>query len=136
MISSTPPPNPPYNPSNLSRQLIASLGGDLMSWWGGCVPLADAVLDEHGGGLFLCIECAHGAPARLQGLGGGRWSRHVVPVVDGVVHDAWSHLPPMPSADYLLAHFSGEKILAHTIPHEQGVDAIFSAWVNLPAKSE
>ena len=64
--------------TNLSVEMAESDGG-LGRWDGLCLELADAVVREHPGAWILSVDLdAH-----------PDWGWHAVPVVDGVVHDAW-----------------------------------------------
>lgn len=119
MFGPTPPPSPPYDPSNLARRHLHDRGADLLSWWGCCTQLAEAVVDEQGRGVFLYIEPQEGK--RIRGLGGGKWRCHVAPVIDGIVHDAWSPRPPAPVAEYIKTSYPGESIRVCIIPTREGL---------------
>lgn len=77
---------------NIAAAIAARDGLD--TWDGCCLELCNEVETEHPDIDVLWID----QPDAL-------WDFHVVPVIDGVVHDAWNPEAMLPPAEYVAAVF-------------------------------
>jgi hypothetical protein len=96
---------PPADAPNLALIFVApgptwhgSIVRSLDEWEGDCLELADCVLKATGADCVLYVELRD-YPSR--------WKYHAVPVVAGIVHDAWHPEAMLPPAEYVARVFPG-----------------------------
>ena len=82
---------------NVAAQIAYEQGG-LPEWDGCCFELMSEVLCEHPGGdiLWVDLKSSH------------KWMFHFVPVLDGIVHDAWHPYAMLPPGEYVEKVFPGD----------------------------
>lgn len=94
-------------PTNHAVNLLRKTKMTLDHYYGLCGELCDEVLHEHPEAKILYIQ-----PHPVAGLFPGvlevwregslvEWSYHMVPVVDGLVHDAWFPEDMLPPDEYV-----------------------------------
>lgn len=92
-----------FVPANVAANLAAVDGLD--QWENQCMELVDAVLKKHPEADILWVEPIE----KGELLPGTEWVYHAVPVLDGVVHDAWNADMMLPPAMYVRAVF-GDRV--------------------------
>lgn len=70
---------------------VADENGGLDAYEGWCLELVDDVLHRHPEADVLWVDLA----------GHERWKYHAVPVLDGIVHDAWHPMLLLPPDQYV-----------------------------------
>ncbi len=77
-----------YLPVNLASRYLQDHGQSLEEWDGICGELANVVIGPND-------HILHVEPACL-------WKYHMVPLIDGLVHDAWCDGPAIPIKEWLI----------------------------------
>lgn len=96
---------------NLAVHLLAEEGKDIEDYDGWCSTVSEMVNERYGGSIVYVD-----GEALLQ----YDWGYHMVPMVDGKIHDAWlagwhQIYEPLPLADWLVKMFGTEEKIAVTI---------------------
>ncbi len=97
--------------NNVALQ-IALEDEDLDAWDGLCGELADAVLHQYPEAKILYVQLED-CPMN--------WGWHMVPVIDGLVHDAWHPDQILPPAEYVQAVFADSIVIEWEINPEPGM---------------
>jgi len=92
-------------PENIALQILEESGETVEDFEGLCGELADEVLHRYPNGKILYLE-----PVDSEGSIAGRWSYHMVAIVDGLVHDAWFPELVLCPKEYVSNAFPGERI--------------------------
>ena len=81
---------------HLAREFLRKRAETVDDWEGVCGELANEVITEKDSIIHVdgCV----------------RWRYHMVPYIDGLVHDAWCPGPPLPVKEWLRAMFPGECV--------------------------
>lgn len=98
--------------TNLARELLEARGETVEDWDGQCGELGDLVLHavDDPEASVLYVERVHPTKYDLEHASGERWWWHMVPVVSGLVHDAWLDGPALPVSDYLAKAFGRQAV--------------------------
>ena len=101
----------PHFSPNLATRLLYLEGEDIESKDGQCSDVADMVLEVYDGELVWVDGDA------LDQYG---WWYHAVPMVDGLIHDAWLEgwhqiSEPLPLSEWLVKMFGTEDEIAVTL---------------------
>jgi hypothetical protein len=100
---------------NLATHFLQSIGESIQEWDGKCSDVADEVMERHGGDLVW----VDGDACDQYG-----WWYHAVPMIDGLIHDAWLegwHQIPEPQTleNWLVKMFGTEHEIAVTVGGEE-----------------
>ena len=99
-------------PHNLAVEYLANQFEELEDYDGNCGELTDGIIHwlgedrvsilyvDHVGDEDACLLCASGKV----------WSYHMVPIIDGEVHDAWHPHLILPPGEYASAAFPGQSL--------------------------
>jgi len=79
-----------------ARAFLEARGETTDDWEGTCGELANEIVRPDDDIIYV-EGCA-------------RWRFHMVPLIDGLIHDAWCEGPPLPIAEWLAKMFWGEEI--------------------------
>jgi hypothetical protein len=98
--------------TNLAEETLIIENADLEDFDGNCGELCDATLQLFGGDvLYIEPKGRHGVPLEPTGLAVGEtWSYHMVPLIDGHVHDAWLPGAIMKVPEYVKTMFPGHDV--------------------------
>jgi len=96
---------------NLALEELRILGKELEDYNGHCGELCDDVLHRHHKAKILYIAATH-EPDLIVSVAGHAWDYHMVPVVDGIVHDAWHPDLLLPPLEYVQAAFPKQHLRA------------------------
>lgn len=73
---------------HLARAYLRSHGQTLEDWDGDCGGLADEVIGSNDHIIYVEPACL--------------WRYHMVPLIAGLIHDAWCDGPPIPIKEWLI----------------------------------
>jgi len=94
--------------SNLAIRYLKDHGESLGEYDGLCGELVDGIIQWLGEHRVRIMYLKGGE----EGLGSnGCWSYHMVPVIDGMVHDAWFPNLIIPPKEYVRIAFPGQTPL-------------------------
>lgn len=91
--------NPGYEIQNRATAYLDDENETTTDWDGVCGELADAIITPHD--HILHVESPDNAVLCKQRW----WAYHMVPLIDGLVHDAWCEGPARTIADWLVRMF-------------------------------
>lgn len=94
---------------NLALEVLSKIGASLEEYDGQCGELANEVITQFPDGDILYVE-----PKKQRFLHhrcGGSWTYHMVPIVNGYVHDAWLFDDALPIDLYLLTAYGQQGII-------------------------
>lgn len=89
---------------NIAVKILKSIKMTLDQFDGLCGELANEVLHEYPEAQILYIESER--DSYIESVYGYIWSYHMVPVIDGYVHDAWHPNFILPVDEYINAVFT------------------------------
>lgn len=96
---------------NIAVQILEETGQTLEDFEYCCGELADEVLHRHPDAMILYLE----PEDQLYPLA-DLWSYHMVPIVDGIVHDAWFPKLTLCPQEYVRKAFPNENVKVIIFP--------------------
>jgi len=99
---------------NIAVKVLRSIKMTLDHFDGLCGELADEVLHQYPDAQLLHIEDRRSF--YIESIAGYVWSYHMVPVIDGVVHDAWHPESILPVEEYIKKVFPTCELRKHLEP--------------------
>lgn len=93
---------------NIAVRVLRSIKMTLDQFDGLCGELADEVLHEYPDAQLLYIEGRRSL--YIESVAGYVWGYHMVPVIDGVVHDAWHPEAVLPVDEYIKRVFPTSEL--------------------------
>ena len=105
---------------NLTVELLAEMGETIDEYDGLCGELADILISKLGEDV-VSILYIDGKECDLR-CGDHSWSYHMVPIVHGVVHDAWFPDLMLPPRQYLKAAFPKQRMRFSVVDSDGAVD--------------
>ncbi len=100
-------PNP-----NLAVEFLEKEFESIDDYEGMCGELADGIIHWLGENRVSILHLEERSGGLLLRLNGADWVFHMVPIIDGIVHDAWHPHLILPVAEYVERAFPGQAVRA------------------------
>ena len=100
----------PLQPSNLAVEFLEKEFEQLEDYEGICGELTDGIIHWLGESRVSILHLEERFGGLLLRSDGGAWIFHMVPIIDGNVHDAWHPHLVLPPTEYIEQAFPGQAI--------------------------
>ena len=97
---------------NLAVEFLEKEFEQVEDYGGICGELTDGIIHWLGEDRVSILHLEEGSGGLLLASDGWSWKYHMVPIIDGNVHDAWHPRLVLPPAEYIQQAFPGQAVRA------------------------